>query len=530
MDLDASAQAFLDRLGLPTLPPLRGTEGVEELLNDDVLGAISQNITRDVTTGPTSFELPDAAYNTTLMAARQLPPPHVGSISLLELHDHSIGEFLLTTAAMALPVLAMVELWMRLFAFFLCPVCLCWILRREIAVTKKNARKPTQQHVQQEEEEHDKEASTLVVHLVGLASSSVLSTDSLYIYEYGRCYGAFMLLMSSMLAYHTPKKEGSLPFKCLAALIIVTTISVALGDVLQRDLPNTATPNDPLQCVRHPGIDVPTIEEGSYYSHYNHYISSIMSNWPKASRTYDVRNGATPYLVTGDQRTGIPWFVNSVEEPEYCRVWAKARDGEHIALDIAFPYGRDDVGDIKFVHDLNRPVYMVLHGLNGGSRAEYVKDFVKRRRAEGSTVVVMVARGMMDTETVGWNSFHVARTGDVDVTARSLMKAMTSLADANQVQQRQILVGVGYSVGAIILSNYAARAGEDCSLDAAMAISGGLDIRQQLNFERSKRLWQPMITLGYRKDTVGKYGRHFKDRLAKDQFLRMLRVTSISVS
>ncbi len=62
-----------------------------------------------------------------------------------------------------------------------------------------------------------------------------------------------------------------------------------------------------------------------------------------------------------------------------------------------------------------------------------------------------------------------------------------------------------------------------------MAISGGLDMRQQLNFRRSMRLWQPMLTFGLREDIlIGKYARHYKHRLTKEQFLSMLRVTSIS--
>lgn len=68
------------------------------------------------------------------------------------------------------------------------------------------------------------------------------------------------------------------------------------------------------------------------------------------------------------------------------------------------------------------------------------------------------------------------------------------------------------------------------ALDAAMAISGGLDMRQNLNFRRSMRLWQPMLTFGLREDIlIGKYARHYKHRLTREQFLSMLRVTSISV-
>jgi hypothetical protein len=63
-----------------------------------------------------------------------------------------------------------------------------------------------------------------------------------------------------------------------------------------------------------------------------------------------------------------------------------------------------------------------------------------------------------------------------------------------------------------------------------MSISGGLDMRQQINARRSMRLWQPILTVGLREDILlGKYGRHYKARLTKEQFLGLLRATSISV-
>lgn len=69
------------------------------------------------------------------------------------------------------------------------------------------------------------------------------------------------------------------------------------------------------------------------------------------------------------------------------------------------------------------------------------------------------------------------------------------------------------------------------ALDAAMSISGGLDVRQQLNFKRSMRLWQPILTFSWREDIlIGKNARYYRDRLTKDRFLGMLRATSLSVS
>ena len=63
-------------------------------------------------------------------------------------------------------------------------------------------------------------------------------------------------------------------------------------------------------------------------------------------------------------------------------------------------------------------------------------------------MVVLIARGMMDTRLVTWNTFHGARTGDVDAAAMSLLDGLTSLASATgRGERRQLLAGVGYSMG-----------------------------------------------------------------------------------
>ena len=85
-------------------------------------------------------------------------------------------------------------------------------------------------------------------------------------------------------------------------------------------------------------------------------------------------------------------------------------------------------------------------------------------------------------------------------------------------------------MGAIILSNYVARSGTACQLDAAVAVSGGLDMREQLNFQRSKRLWQPMLAKGLRDDfIVTKFDVRFRQRLTVEQHLELMRASSVSV-
>ena len=133
-------------------------------------------------------------------------------------------------------------------------------------------------------------------------------------------------------------------------------------------------------------------------------------------------------MHTGDARTGLPFFFNRVPTTKFTRVFLPVQGGEVLALDIAFPASG---------HDPTKPMYMVLHGINGGSKEDYTKDLVWRRTKANSTVVVMISRGLMDTPLRGFNIFHGARWSDAHETAQALRTAM---------DPGQILAGVGYSM------------------------------------------------------------------------------------
>ena len=76
----------------------------------------------------------------------------------------------------------------------------------------------------------------------------------------------------------------------------------------------------------------------------------------------------------------------------------------------------------------------------------------------------------------------------------------------------QTLTAAGYSMGAIILSNYVASYGPDCVLDGAIALSGGLDMRYQEHFSRAQRLWQPMLANTLKNDfLLGKWGYRLRE-------------------
>jgi predicted alpha/beta-fold hydrolase len=79
------------------------------------------------------------------------------------------------------------------------------------------------------------------------------------------------------------------------------------------------------------------------------------------------------------------------------------------------------------------------------------------------------------------------------------------------------------------MGNYVARAGADCALDAAVAISGGLDMRYETYFYRAQRLWQPILAVELRDTFVmGKWGERVRHRLSKPQLKSLMRATHIS--
>lgn len=129
-------------------------------------------------------------------------------------------------------------------------------------------------------------------------------------------------------------------------------------------------------------------DPGLYYN--PNIVGDLVESWKKT--LIDYSSASTPWLFTGDARTGIPYAMNYVDRiPTFHRVWLPTVDDEYVGLDISFP----DDG-----HDWNKPIYLVLSGLNGQSG--YVLDFTRSRNRQGSTVVVLVARGLDGTPIQGF--------------------------------------------------------------------------------------------------------------------------------
>ena len=440
-------------------------------------------------------------------AATKLDDFQVGGIPpmgplLHEDYHHHFGDVIVTHLYRVLPaLLAMAELWLRLLASAIAPVGIAYLIYQEVLTnpnTKKNVTSSNQP------------TATITFSWMSLtiiltvASSIVLLTDTLYVLEYGPSYGLLLFVVSSTLAWRACSRH-----QLSKTLLVIFLLKLLTSYLIYN--PNSTTSSkvsfgDPADAVDH-------VQEGLYFNQHNDWIQNIVDAWPKESRTYSKDLGATPWMPTGDSRTGLPFILNKVPQaPTYHRLWLETHDHEHVALDVSLPPSG---------HSYDKPLYLVFHGLNGGSQEEYVMEFTHRRNAEGSTVVVMVARGLMDLPIQGWNMFHGARVDDAHSAAKTLRQV---------TGDHQILAGVGYSMGAIILSNYVARIGDNCPLDAAVAISGGLDMRFEHEFYRAQRLWQPMLAQELR-DTflVNKWGERVRARLSLDDMKRSMRASHVTV-
>ena len=183
----------------------------------------------------------------------------------------------------------------------------------------------------------------------------------------------------------------------------------------------------------------------------------------------------TPWLWNGDLHTIFPFLVYPTVSSgiTYERIWFHApamgdgagsgysvrtgtaqrvavddseRPPECCALDWAFPEGG---------FNERRPVAVVLHGLNGGSAEPLVMDFVHHATERlGWTCVVMIARGLAGVGNTSGVPFNGARTSD-------LAAALDVIRGA--VPGSTPLVGVGYSMGAIVLAHYVGVAGPEMS-------------------------------------------------------------------
>lgn len=128
-------------------------------------------------------------------------------------------------------------------------------------------------------------------YVIALFVSAIIMTDAMYVLEFsqGRLIVFHLLIIAIGI-----KRLGS-----KAALLIALPISSSF-----------------FYMMTHQDLDLPSIQPGLYYDKSNPIVTRAVQNWPVESRVYE---GGTPWMITGDVRTGLPFLLYSPPEVEYVR-------------------------------------------------------------------------------------------------------------------------------------------------------------------------------------------------------------------
>lgn len=109
----------------------------------------------------------------------------------------------------------------------------------------------------------------------------------------------------------------------------------------------------------------------------------------------------------------------------------------------------------------NKPMLIALHGLTGGSHEVYLRETLAPLTANGWEACVVNGRGCALSKIITPQLFNSRATWDV----RQLILTLHSLFP------NRPLYGIGFSLGANILTNYVGEEGTSCILKAAVSCS-----------------------------------------------------------
>ncbi|KAL2136798.1 hypothetical protein VTI74DRAFT_1450 [Chaetomium olivicolor] len=143
----------------------------------------------------------------------------------------------------------------------------------------------------------------------------------------------------------------------------------------------------------------------------------------------------------------------------------------HQDLDESLPPRTAFFSEEEFANmgsDDSRPMLIVLHGLSGGSHEVYLRHAIAPLVMDGGDweVCVVNARGCAHSKVTSGVLFNARATWDVRQVVNWARKTFPN----------RPLFGMGFSLGANILTNYAGEEGANCPLKAAIAVGNPFDL------------------------------------------------------
>ncbi|KAK3378308.1 Alpha/Beta hydrolase protein [Podospora didyma] len=191
-----------------------------------------------------------------------------------------------------------------------------------------------------------------------------------------------------------------------------------------------------------------------------------------------------PFLFNGDLQTMWTAVAKNAPPIHYRRKIFEAEDQAYrgtFAVDFVVDT-HDDVDEslpprtayfpedalAQIGSDDSKPMLIVLHGLSGGSHEVYLRHAIEPLVTNGGgwEALVVNARGCANSKVTSGIFFNARATWDL----RQVVKW------ARETFPNRPLFGLGFSLGANILTNYVGEEGLDCPLKAAISVGNPFNL------------------------------------------------------
>jgi len=203
------------------------------------------------------------------------------------------------------------------------------------------------------------------------------------------------------------------------------------------------------------------------------------------------------------------------------------------AVDFVVPPHEDEDDSISFPRTVNfteeqwkavdagsndeKPMMVVLHGLSGGSHEVYLRHCIQPFIEQGNwEICVINARGCAGTKITSGVLYNARATWDVRQVVKWVRKTFPN----------RPVFGLGFSLGANMLTNYCGEEGPNCELKAAVVCSN------PFNLEISSKILQNTwigkeVYLRVMGGSMRALAQNHKDDLAKNTGLDMEKLVSV---
>ncbi|KAJ2848720.1 hypothetical protein IWW36_003125 [Coemansia brasiliensis] len=179
------------------------------------------------------------------------------------------------------------------------------------------------------------------------------------------------------------------------------------------------------------------------------------------------------------ERFGRPRIV------KYERELITTEDGGTIGLDWSPPFEQ--------LPPDNRPIVVLSHGLSGGSQETYVQLTVKQLTSEpyNFRTVVVNYRGCAGVKLTTHVLYNGGFTSDYSFALNHIHSRFPQSS----------LIGIGYSLGANLITKYVGEQGSACLLSAAISVCNPYDLAAssdaiEVPTLRNKHVYTPAMLLG----------------------------------